>query len=293
MLLFFIFVQFVFSIAFIITKSTLLHVSPIFMVSMRSLLAALPILAYYLFKDKQYKISNSEKKLLMGVALFNVIIPNIFESIGMLTLKAATANFIYSLSPFLTAIFGYFGFFGLHEKMTIKKVLGMALGLIGFLIFVLLGSNSAGSCAVGAAEIYLLIATAGNIIGWIFVKRLIEKGMPISLINGGSMMIGFFVSIATAMLFEKQWIYGSYMTAFNWLALSAFVTFVVAYNCKSYLLKFFSATFAAVGIFISPLLTALLGFIFLGETVSSIFFLSLVFIFSGVYIFFKEEKPLK
>jgi drug/metabolite transporter (DMT)-like permease len=55
------------------------------------------------------------------------------------------------------------------------------------------------------------------------------------------------------------------------------------------LLRRFTATFVSFAGFTTPLFTAILGWFFLGETVTMSFYLSTIVVFSGLYLFYQDE----
>lgn len=289
MFLFFIFVQTLFSAAFIVTKMALDHMDPYLLSFLRMFLAAIPMTIYYLFLSKaKYKFNKTDAILLCGVAFFNVFITNLYETLSLIGLKAATANFIYSLSPLITAVMGYFGVLGLKENFNWKKVVGLLISFFGFLSFIL-GNSSGGVGGVSKYEAYILLATFGTTIGWVLVKRLVERGVPIALISSFSMMGGAFLAFVTYLVFGHKALISDLNTTLIWGGATALVSFLLAYNLKKILLKLYSATFTAIGIFVSPLATAALGYFILGEKISLMFFVALGLIFVGTYIFFTQE----
>ena len=75
----------------------------------------------------------------------------------------------------------------------------------------------------------------------------------------------------------------------GYVLLLILVANIIFYNFYGFLLKKYTPTFLSLVGLLCPLFTALLGWVFLGETVTWIFFLSLAVVMLGAYIFYKDE----
>jgi drug/metabolite transporter (DMT)-like permease len=58
---------------------------------------------------------------------------------------------------------------------------------------------------------------------------------------------------------------------------------------NSYLLQYYTVTFLMFLTLVDPLYVALYGWLFIGERVSWYFFVSVLMLFFGLYLFYKEE----
>src|SRR5262249_4262771 len=159
----------------------------IFLTGARMFLGGLIILAFLsLFRRQDIQIKKHQLFPLILFSITAVYLTNIFEFWGLQYLTAAKACFIYSLSPFLAAIFSYFQF---KEKITSRKLLGLIIGFVGF-IPVLLNQTGAehllgGISFLSWAEIALIAATATSVYGWILLRKLgKEDGMSPLMANG-------------------------------------------------------------------------------------------------------------
>jgi drug/metabolite transporter (DMT)-like permease len=64
---------------------------------------------------------------------------------------------------------------------------------------------------------------------------------------------------------------------------------VIGYNLQSFLLRTYTATFLSFAGFITPLFAAFYGWLFLGELVSWDFFATIMIVFIGLYLFYRQE----
>jgi drug/metabolite transporter (DMT)-like permease len=230
---------------------------------------------------------------LINLTVFNIYLTNVPEFWGLQFLSAAKASFIYNFSPFFAALLSYFVF---GEVMTRNKWLGLVIGLLGFLPILIhepLNMQSWGGFAfLSWPEIALLTAAISTVIGWISMRYLIKANIYSSITaNGISMLLSSILIFPTSLLVE-QW---DPYPVMNWskfifyLLILTLISNIIAYNTYGILLRRYTATFLLFAGFTGPLFAALFSWLFLRETVSWCFFLSVIIVFTGLFIFYREE----
>lgn len=284
-----------FASVFTASKQALEYAPPIFLVGARMLLAALCMLAFQAFFQKRsIRIKPGSFKKLFGLALFNIYLTNVFEFWGLQYLTSFKTCFIYSLSPFLSAFFSYFIF---SDVMTQRKWTGLVVGFLGF-IPILLSKTSQEALAgdlwiFSWAELAVISACITSVYGWILLKQLVaEEGYsPISA-NGLSMLIGGGMALVHSLLTEN-WnpfpIHGPLLPFLECTLFLILISNCICYNLYGFLLKRFSATFMAFAGLTTPLFSALFGWIFHSEVPTAAFYISLLIVFAGLYLFYQEE----
>lgn len=288
-----------FASVFTASKQALEYAPPFFLVGARMMLAAFFMLGFCaLFKKESIKIKRSSIKKLLGLAIFNIYLTNVFEFWSLQYLTSFKTCFIYSLSPFLSALLSYFIF---SEAMTKRKWTGLVVGFLGF-IPILLSKTSqeelAGDLWIFSwAELAVIGAAIASVYGWILLKQLVsEEGYsPISA-NGLSMLIGGSLALVHS-LFTENWnptpIHGPLLPFLECTIFLIIVSNCIAYNLYGYLLKRFSATFMSFAGLTTPLFSALFGWIFHSEVPTISFYISFFIVFSGLYLFYQEELSKK
>lgn len=273
--------------------------SPIFFTGIRMALSGALLLSYFYFRyPKKFKefVTLKYLKIWILFAIFNIYLTNVLEFWGLQTLPAAKACFIYNFSPFFVALFSYIIF---GERMTIKKWLGLIIGFVSFVPILLHDTKAEGMLGgisfISWAELALLGAAIATALGWTTMRHIIHKlSYPPILSNGMSMIIGLGMIFPTSLLFE-QWkpfpVYSCQQFVI-YIIIISFVSNIFGYNLYAVLLNKYTATFLSLAGFMSPLFAAVMGWIFLGETVSWHFFVSSAGVFCGLYLFYKEELRL-
>lgn len=256
-------------------------------------IAGLLMLGYlYFFKREELRLNKSDLFQFFLLGTFNIYVTNVCEFWGLKYLTAAKTCFLYSLSPFVSALLAYWM---LKEKMTGKKWLGLMVGFIGF-IPILLNQTSQEELTgrfwiFSWAELAVMTAAVSSVYGWIILSKLMKRGYHPLLVNGISMVLGGSMTLVQSALFEK-WDpvpVSDYSTFFMVCGFLMVVSNFICYNLYGFLLKRFTATFISFAGFTTPLITALMGWVFLGERVDYSFFLSAGIVFSGLTLFYFEE----
>lgn len=288
---------FLWSSAFALGKSALSYCPPLFLIAVRMIIAGLLILGFvFVFKREQFKIKKGQLSTLFLLALMAVYLSNAFEMWGLQFLTAAKACFIYSLTPFISALFSYFQF---KEQITLRKMVGLFIGFVGFIPIFMHHTGSeqmlGGFFIFSWAEIALIIGTITAVYGWILLRKLgKEEKMSPLMANGCSMLMGGAMALAHSGLVET-W---SPTPVTNWtaflqgVAAIILISNLICYNFYGWLLKRFTATFLSFAGLISPLFAAFYGWLLHGETVPPIFFFSLAILLSGLWLIYYEELRL-
>lgn len=282
---------------FLFTKIAMSCSQPVFMTGVRMLIGG--IISLCIYKQFYYRwtdISSITKKqwVLIGALSFtNVYLCNILEVWGLQYLSVGKAAFFYNLTPFFSALFAYFVF---SEYMTWQKWLGLSLGFLGFMpIFMEPGNVVDTTMKIGffsLADGAMLGAAIISILGWTIMRLLLkQKSFSAFLLNGITMTSGSLLCFLHALCFESQpFVQPGMMYSFIQIALLiAVFKHVIANNLNAYLLTKYTTTLIAFFSFTASLFAALFGILFLGESISVYFIMSVVCVFTGLMIFYQEE----
>ncbi len=281
-----------FASLFSISKSTLGHCEPFFFIGSRMAFAGLLMLAYELRKDpRSWKIIVKGWIPLTLLAIFNIYLTNIAEIWGIKHMISARACLLYSLSPFFSALFSYFL---LKETLSPKKWMGLTIGFCGIIPATYQYiTDYSGHSFLELGELSLLIAILSSVYGWILLQRVIkEYECTPFLANGFSMTLGGALALVHSYLGGESW---APTPVTNWqpfiintLAMCV-ISNLVCYNLYGFLLKRYTATFMSFAGLVTPLFASLFGWLFLQESVSLDFFLSITFFSAGLFLFHQEE----
>lgn len=283
-----------FASVFTIAKTGLAYAQPFFLVGTRMLLAGVILLSYQIFIKKQVlRFDSKTWGRLILLAVFNIYLTNVFEFWGLRYLTSFKTCFIYSLSPFLSALFSYFLF---SEKLTSKKWMGLLIGFLGFTPILLSQTSSEEQTGqfffFSWAELSVMMAAICSVYGWIVLKQLVNEHQlsPLTA-NGVSMFVGGALALAHSFAIE-DWLplpVTNFPIFLECTLLLILISNLICYNLYGSLLKSYSATFMSFAGFTTPLFTALFGWLLLGEIVTWPFYLSFVIVLLGLLLFDQEE----
>lgn len=279
---------------FSIGKLTLMWTSPLFLTGSRMVLAGSILITFIIFKDRSsLKLS---KKVLLPIfllAILSMYLTNALEFWGLQHLSAAKTCFIYSLTPFFSALFSYIHF---KEKMNIKKWIGMMIGFLGVIPAMYIQSGSEemlkGISIFSLPELAIIGATIFSVYGWVLLRILVkdDKLSPLTA-NGISMLIGGILALIHS-YFIDSWSPIPVINTGGFIKGTLVMTLIsniICYNLYGYLLRRYTATLLAFFGLLSPIFASITGWIFLGETPSLIIMSSSFIIIFGLWIVYKEE----
>ena len=295
---FIILLQALFATSFPMGKYLLSFAPPFFLSGARMLIAGSILLIYQYFSSSaKFTIQRKHYWIFAQIIFLGMYVTYGLRLYALDVLPIWKASFFYNLSPFLSAIYAYFLF---SEKLSIKQWFGLSIGLIGMVPILVSKSPEEATFAeffcISMYELFLIVSVSLHAYSWILIQKLVRhKKYDTSIVNGMCMAIGGLISLITSYAIEGPApIYNP--TAFcKGLIIMIFVSNILCHNIYAGLLKKYSATFMSFTSFLSPLFAALYGWAFFQETITWHFYLSILIVLIGLYIFYQDElkyKPL-
>ena len=194
----------------------------------------------HLLQKESLLLKKNQWLHLFLLSICAVYLTNILELWGLKYLSAGKTCLLFSLSPFLTALFSYFEW---GETLTKKKILGLILGFLGILPIIINSQNEAAHAEflyVSLAELAVLGAIVCSVYGWVILRKLgNDLEMSIPLANGYSMCIGGMLALIQS-YFTESWSpspvteWAPFLEGFFVLLI---VSNLICYNLYGYLLK--------------------------------------------------------
>lgn len=250
------------------------------------------LLAYhFIFRPKQ-SFKRKDWPLFAKVAFFHIYLSFMPEFWAMQFMSSAKTVLMFSATPFISAIIGYYM---LNHRLTIKKIIGLIIGFIGLVPVVIIQASphefTGELFRFSIPEAMLFVAAFGCAYGWFLVKDLLEKGYTVIMINGISMFFGGLGALATSLIVEgidpsPVFQLGPFLL---WATLLLIVANIVVYNFHGWLIERYSIIFVSFAGFLAPIFGAIYGSYFLGEQITWHYFISFVMIFFALSIFYQDE----
>jgi drug/metabolite transporter (DMT)-like permease len=240
------------------------------------------------------KIHKADYPRLIACGLFGVAINQLFFFHGLNLSSAFNSGIIMALNPIMVVVLS---FFLLHERITMLRSFGIALGAVGAILLTLKGATGKGDSSLG--DLFLFINSLSYAIYLVIVKPLMQRYRPMTVI-AWVFTFGFgFVILFPPTI--TQFMSTNY-SAFTFEIIMKIIYVVVGVTFLTYLLtiyglKYLSPTVSSSYIYIQPILVIFFAWFFslLGWsadytgtiTLEKIIYMLLIFI--GVYITSKKS----
>jgi drug/metabolite transporter (DMT)-like permease len=255
---------------------------PVVTADMRLLIAGLVLTLYLRIRNQRLELLKNLKQYII-IGLLNSGIPFLLFSFAALYLPSSISVIINSLTP----LFGvFFSILWLDEKITAKKISGIALGIIG--VIVIRGSGNleltpmttiAMSACVLATMLYGLAST--------YVK-VYARDIPPSAIATGSQLVAGVLFLPLIYFFPIR-VELNLQIALTTIAFSVLCS-AIAYVIFYRLLNNLGTTKALSVTFLIPVFGFIWGYIFLREEITIIMVIGSFFVLSGIYFVTGKEN---
>lgn len=267
------------------------HIKPLGLVFMR--IAGATILFWLLsFFTKPEKVETKDFKKLLLLAIFGVAVNQAFFIYGLSLTKPINSAIIMVSNPIAVMLFAIIVF---KERLTVFKLSGLFLGVIGSLVLLLFKAN--GSFSIGSETITGDLMTLINSLSWaifvVMVKPYMQKYQTVTVMKW-IFLFGFIYIFPFGIqdLFSVSWseLPSSVISA---MAFVVVATTFLAYLLNTYALKALSSEVVSMYIYLQPFLAALVA-IYLGkDQLTSLKLIAGILIISGVYLAGKKPKDAK
>ena len=296
---------FLFASTYALGKAGLFYMQPFFFVAARMLLGGTILLVWqYIFNRTQWRLEKRDIISLAAIALFLIYIAFIAEFWSLQYISAAKACLLYNMSPFITALFSYLIF---KTHLSRKQWIGLWIGFLGFIPILLNQGQLEGLTYhmffLSMPECMLLIAVASSCYGWLIMRYLlIDRLYSPIMVNGCAMLLGGFMALATSFLIEGKpkitlnlmpafWspMQYSLMLSIVYVVVLVVIANVICFNLYSVLLHRYTPTFIAFAGFTTPIFAAFFDLIFFKTPIPVAFYLTLLIVLIGMYLFYQDE----
>jgi drug/metabolite transporter (DMT)-like permease len=260
-----------------IFKWSLQSTPPFTFIFIRFLLASLMLLPFTLHRMKIAR-RDIPKFLILAFVGFTLHIPTIF--VGLTLAPSINASLIATSAPvFLIAA----SFFILKEKIKRKILFGTLLSLSGILLIVIQPVFSTGIGGSLLGNMLFIVST------WCFVLYTIllrEFRLPYS-----SLTLTFWIFAFAAITFFPLYLWEAQAAplvippqGLVGILFGAVFTSNVAYMLFNFAVKHMHASEVGVFLYIDPVVTVLVAYPLLGETISLTFLTGALLVFAGIFI---------
>jgi len=244
------------------------------------------LMALYCFKEFRKEISLSTLKKGGLTGFLAIFLPGWTFVFALKYISSGLQSIFISTIPLFTVIWVFL--FYKEEKITQTKLFSVILGLSGLIVLFLsgvTGVNSGGNLLLGGT--LAIVGVQGLALSNITNKR-DSKLIPAKTYLLTQWLTGTFISLILFLLLDVEF---SILTFEGYLKLLGLVFIdIFNYSLFFYTIKRLSATFTTLVDYIVPIVGIFVGYIFLNEVISNIFYFTLSLIFISLYLAVKDES---
>ena len=234
----------------------------------------------YLFFVKE-KVKKQDVFRLMLCGLFGVAINQLFFFEGLNLTTPINAAIIMTISPVLVIIISAIL---IKEKITIRKIIGIFLGIIGACVLILNSGDISFENNFFVGNILVLINATSYAVYLVLVKTLMKRYNPITV-----MFYVFIFGLIFVLPFGIDEIQKIELVTFTTeiylkICFVVICTTFIAYMFNAFALKSLNPSVVSVYIYLQPLLASLIAIALNSDSLSLVKILSAIFIFSAVFL---------
>ena len=213
--------------------------------------------------------------------LFGVALNQMLFFTGLNWTTPINASLIMTTTPVLVLIASSVL---LGERITKKKVLGIALGAAGAILLITYGERLSFARQGFWGDLLIFLNASAFGIYLVLVKRLMAKYHPITVVKWAfTFGILFVIPFGGPGLMEVEW---ARFTPGIWLAVLYVLlcTTFLAYFFNAYALSVVNPSVVSIYIYLQPLLATLIALAFSRDQMTIVKLLAALLIFTGVYL---------
>lgn len=256
----------VWSPSFLFIKIAVAEIPPLSMVALRLIIASSFLFLFIKITKTKLPPFGKVWGHLFLMACISMALPFSLFAIAEQHITSAAAGMINGTVPIFTALFAHF--FISEERFTLTRFIGISLGFGGLLLLLLpslkqhgLNGDSMGLMLVGLASLCYGIGT-------VYARRNL-KNLPSMVPPTAQLMIAAVLTTIVSLCLEKPWtIPMPSISALSAVVALALLGTSFAFVLYFHIIKIGGATNVAMSTYLLPLLTAVLGAIFLNEILS-------------------------
>lgn len=241
----------------------------------------------YLLRPVKIKIEKNDRKRLFLCAVTGIAINQLLFLKGLSLTYSIHAALLMLITPILIVfIAGWI----LKERLGLSKITGLALGIAGALVLILVKENSGGGNDIVFGDILIIINAVSYTFYFILVKPLMLKYNPIVILRW-IFTFGLILILPFGWVEFTQIPWAKY-TAIDYtsMGLIVFTGTFLAYLFNVYGIKILGASLAGFYIYTQPVFAALIAMVFLHEELTLYKLIAAALIFTGVYLANKQIK---
>lgn len=263
-----------------IKKSLMEGTPPIYGVGLRFFLAGVILLIVTLFRKKSIPHSKNAIKIYLSFTLLNFVVGYGLTYFATQFIYSNLASILWAGFPMVIVILSHF--YLRDDQLTIKKVITITVGMTGVILILSQGR------ALGGEHVFLgvtMIGVAVVIAAWpnVYLKKYISHIDALSMNAVCQTSAGIILLLISSIIESDQVMNWNSFNIFAMFYLTLFGT-IITWMIYIWLFNHLSMTQIAYVAFPPPVIAFIIGWYFLGETLTTLSILGAVMVIGGAVI---------
>ena len=275
---------FIWASAFFNIKIATYSYGPLTIAFLRIFLGAIPVILLCYIKKIKIEAFSKHWYWFATIGIVNLVIPFFLIAHGVKNVQSNLAAILMASTPLSASLLAHF--FTKNEKINLIKSLGVLIGFSG--IVFLFSDNILINKSNFTSALLILCGSTFYVIGGLLTLKISNKkneNVTASILIWGSLVL-----LPISFLIEQPWNLSPRLdSTISLLYLGVFST-GIAWLLRFYILKHNGLVFQAQVAYLIPIFGVILGFLFLGEIITSKVLVSLLAVIIGIYIVKKGSK---
>jgi len=227
------------------------------------------------------KVENKDLLKIFLASIFGIAINQVMFFEGLNLTTPIDASIIMTINPIIVLIFS---FYFLKNKITLFKIIGIILGIIGASVLILGKGKISFNSNNFSGNILIFINAVSFALYLIIIKPIINKYHPLTLLFW-LFLFGFIITLPFTFFPTINVNYVKIPTLI-WLGLLYVILFstFIGYLLYNFSLKKLSTTVVSFFIYLQPIFSTIVSFFYFKQTPNYIDFIATALIFIGVWL---------
>ncbi len=277
------FLALIWSSAFFNIKIATDSFGPITIAFLRVFLACIPLLILCHYKKIKIEAFSKDWHWFVLIGFINLVIPFFLIAYGVKSVQSNLAAILMSSGPLTSTILGHF--FTKNDKFNLIKTIGVLIGFSGIVYLfsdnILINENNF------LSAVLILVGATGYVIGGVLTLKISSKrneNVTTSICIWASIIL-----LPLSLIFEQPWNLDPSIKSTVSLIYLGIVCTGLAWLLRFRILKKNGLIFQSQVSYLIPIFAIILGYIFLGELITSKVVVSLTAVIIGIYFVKKSS----
>ena len=275
---------FIWASAFFNIKIATYSYGPLTIAFLRIFLGAIPVILLCYIKKIKIEAFSKDWFWFASIGVINLVIPFFLIAYGVKNVQSNLAAILMASTPLSATVLAHF--FTKNEKINLVKSLGVLLGFSGIVFLfsdnILINKNNF------VSALLILCGSTFYVIGGLLTLKISNKKNE--NVTASILIWGIIVLMPISFIVEQPWNLSPRLdSTLSLLYLGIFST-GIAWLLRFYILKHNGLVFQSQVAYLIPIFGVILGYLILGELITSKVIISLLAVIIGIYIVKKGSR---